>query len=110
VVHPCRTVYPISGLQKHHQILRTKIEFVVRATKIKAFILFEEAPSALGLSDAPELDNETAALNGFLATSGGVELALAFGRIRNARLRRAIVALVEQIVAEPVAEPEGTVH
>jgi transcriptional regulator with XRE-family HTH domain len=37
----------------------------------------------------------------FLATSDGVALAVAFGRIRSPRVRRAIVALVEQIVVEP---------
>jgi transcriptional regulator with XRE-family HTH domain len=38
----------------------------------------------------------------FLATPDGVALAVAFGRIRRPRVRRAIVALVEQIVVEPV--------
>jgi hypothetical protein len=45
------------------------------------------------------LDGETAALNGFPATSDSVALAVAFGRIRNPHVRR---AMVEQIVAEPV--------
>ena len=43
----------------------------------------------------------------FLATSDGVALALAFGRIRKPRVRRAIVALVEQIVVEPVERVGG---
>jgi hypothetical protein len=38
----------------------------------------------------------------FLATPDGVALAMAFGRIRKPRVRRAIVALVEQIIVEPV--------
>jgi hypothetical protein len=41
-------------------------------------------------------------VNDFVATSDGLALALAFHRIRDAKVRRAIVALVEQIVAEPV--------
>jgi hypothetical protein len=75
--------------------------------EVPVSFFFEGAPPALGLSDAPELDDETAALNRrFLTTSDGVALALAFSRIRSANMRRAIVALVEQIVAEP----EGTMH
>jgi hypothetical protein len=35
----------------------------------------------------------------FLATSDGVALVKAFGRIRDPRLRQAIVALVEEIVS-----------
>jgi transcriptional regulator with XRE-family HTH domain len=46
-------------------------------------------------------------VNEFLATSDGVALALAFGRIRDPKVRRAIVALVEQIVVEP-AERVGS--
>jgi hypothetical protein len=57
------------------------------------------------------MDGEAAALHGFLATSDGSSLAVAFGRIPSANVRRAIVALVEQIVAEPPAPPpERTVH
>jgi hypothetical protein len=46
-----------------------------------------------GLPDVPEADGETAALDSFFATSEGVAMAVAFGRIRNANVRGAIVAL-----------------
>jgi len=36
----------------------------------------------------------------FISTSDGLALARAFMRIRNVKLRRAIVALVEQLAAE----------
>jgi hypothetical protein len=45
-------------------------------------------------------------LNGFLATSDGLALVTAYTRIREPKVRRAVVALVEQIVAEV----EGTTH
>jgi hypothetical protein len=45
----------------------------------------------------------------FLATSDGVALVKAYTRIEDRKVRRAIVALVEQIVAEP-AERAGTTH
>jgi hypothetical protein len=35
----------------------------------------------------------------FLATSEGVALAMAFARIPNSKIRRAIVALIEEIVS-----------
>jgi hypothetical protein len=37
----------------------------------------------------------------FLATSDGIALVKAFTRIRDAKLRRAIVALVQQVASEP---------
>jgi hypothetical protein len=44
----------------------------------------------------------------FLATSEGVALVRAFTRIRNAKVRRAIVALVQQVVSDSgVAERKG---
>jgi transcriptional regulator with XRE-family HTH domain len=54
-----------------------------------------------GLPDTPDVDGESAALNGVLATSDGIALASAYTRIRDPKVRRAIVALVEQIGAEP---------
>jgi hypothetical protein len=53
--------------------------------------------------DVPETDSESAALTAVLATSDGVALMTGYARIRDPNVRRAIVALVEQIVAEPVA-------
>ena len=40
-------------------------------------------------------------VNDFLATSDGLALVTAYTRIRDLKVRRAIVALVEQITAEP---------
>jgi transcriptional regulator with XRE-family HTH domain len=54
-----------------------------------------------GLPDTPDVDGEFAALNGVLATSDGIALASAFTRIRDPKVRRAIVALVEQLGAGP---------
>jgi transcriptional regulator with XRE-family HTH domain len=54
-----------------------------------------------GLEEAPTPDY----LSEFLATSDGLALAKAFMRIGNTRLRRSIVALIEELVAEPGAAP-----
>jgi hypothetical protein len=45
-------------------------------------------------------DSEAAAMTALLATSDGVALVTAYRRIRDSKVRRAIVALVEQIAAE----------
>jgi hypothetical protein len=64
--------------------------------------LFERAPRALVLPEPPEADAESPGyVSDFLATSDGMALVKAFTRIRDAKLRRAIVALVQQVVSEP---------
>jgi hypothetical protein len=70
---------------------------------------FEGAPDELRLSErsegGPTIASDVGAL---LSTSDGIALVRAYTRIEHPRVRRAIVALVEQIVAEP-AERIGTV-
>jgi hypothetical protein len=63
---------------------------------------FEGAPQQQGLPIFGTVEQSPSYVNDFVATSDGLALALAFHRIRDAKVRRAIVALVEQIVAEPV--------
>jgi hypothetical protein len=53
------------------------------------------------LADTPDVDGASAALNSVVATSDGIALSSAYMRIRDPNVRRAIVALVEQITAEP---------
>jgi transcriptional regulator with XRE-family HTH domain len=84
-----------SRLQRLCVVLRVPISF-----------FFDGAPRSDVAEVETEADSDAAALNGFLVTFDGVALMLAFGRIRSANVRRAIVALVEQIAAEP----EQTVH
>ena len=71
--------------------------------RVPVSFFFDEAPRARGLPDPSEVekDGEAAALDSFLTTSDGVALVKAFSGIRDQKVRRAIVALVEQIVAEP---------
>ena len=80
-----------SRLQQISQILQVPVSF-----------LFESAPSSQradpleGLSEAPS----PAYVSDFLATSDGLALTKAFVRIKDAKLRRRIVDLVEQIAGE----------
>ena len=75
------------------QILRVPVEF-----------FFEGAPRALGLPDQPDAEVPSLSyVNDFLATADGVALLKAFTRIHDKKVRRAIVALLEQVVSEPDA-------
>jgi hypothetical protein len=70
---------------------------------------FEGAPRELHLPELAEGGTTIASdVGAFLSTSDGIALVRAYTRIGHPRLRRAIIALVEQIVAEPV-ERIGTV-
>jgi transcriptional regulator with XRE-family HTH domain len=77
-----------SRIQKISDILQVPVSF-----------LFEGGPGstvgAQGFSEAPS----TAYVSDFLATSEGLALTRAFTRIPDAKLRRSIVDLVEQIAA-----------
>src|ERR1700744_2775949 len=80
-----------SRLQQIAQILQVPVSF-----------FFEGAPTAVtigrheGLSEAPS----PAYVSDFLATSDGLALTKSFMKIRDAKLRRRIVDLVEQIVGD----------
>jgi transcriptional regulator with XRE-family HTH domain len=87
-----------SRLHRLSHILRVPVPF-----------FFEGAPRELHLPKLAE-GGETIAsdLAAFLATSDGVTLVKAYTRIEDRKVRRAIVALVEQIIAGP-AERIGIV-
>jgi transcriptional regulator with XRE-family HTH domain len=81
-----------SRLQHLSQILQVPVPF-----------FFEGAPAASGI---PQADGRAAAapspsyVNDFLATSDGLDLVKAFMCLEDAKLRRAIVRLVEEITPE----------
>jgi transcriptional regulator with XRE-family HTH domain len=87
-----------SRLHRLSQILSVPVPF-----------FFEGAPRELHLPELAEGGTTIASdVGAFLSTSDGIALVRAYTRIGHPRLRRAIIALVEQIVAEP-AERIGTV-
>ena len=75
-----------SRLQQISHILQVPIGF-----------LFEGAPSASGRRDGMRDAPSPAFVTEYLATSDGIALTKAFMRIRDARIRRRIVNLVEEI-------------
>jgi transcriptional regulator with XRE-family HTH domain len=86
-----------------NRISASRLQHLCKILNVPVSFFFDGAAQA---NDMPEplqadTDGEAAAVDGFMTTSDGVALALAFGRIRDPRVKRAIVALVEQIVTEP---------
>jgi transcriptional regulator with XRE-family HTH domain len=81
-----------SRLQQLSQILQVPVPF-----------FFEGAPAASGIPQAAKGTADApspAYLTDFLATSDGLDLVKAFMCIEDAKLRRAIVRLVEEITPE----------
>jgi transcriptional regulator with XRE-family HTH domain len=88
------------------RISASRLQQLCRILDVPVAFFFEGAPRAPGLPEPSEAAAEVPAyVSDFLATSDGVALVRAFARIRDAKVRRAIVALVQEVVSEPgVAE------
>jgi transcriptional regulator with XRE-family HTH domain len=85
-----------------NRISASRLQQLGRILQVPAAFFFEGAPRARGLPESTEAAAEVPAyVSDFLATSDGVALVRAFTRIRDAKVRRAIVALVQQVVSEP---------
>src|ERR1700693_1712075 len=80
-----------SRLQQISNILQVPVAFFFEGAPHLA-----GTPVALGMSEAPS----PAYVSDFLATSDGLSLTKAFMRIADAKLRRRIVDLVEQIAGD----------
>jgi transcriptional regulator with XRE-family HTH domain len=84
----------------------SRIQQIAEVLKVPVSFLFEGGPGsargAEGFGEGPSPG--PGYVSDFLATSEGLALTRAFTRIADARLRRSIVDLVEQIAANDVAE------
>jgi hypothetical protein len=69
-----------------------------KSCKCRFRFFFDGVPGQSGA--AAEIADSDLYVNGFLATSDGLALVQAFVRIRDPKLRRAIVLLVQQITPE----------
>jgi transcriptional regulator with XRE-family HTH domain len=78
-----------SGLQHISHILQVPVAF-----------FFEGAPSVPGTPQATETAPSPAYVADFLATSDGLAFINAFMRIKNAKLKRRLVELVEEIAVD----------
>jgi transcriptional regulator with XRE-family HTH domain len=87
-----------SRLQQISQILQVPVAFFFEGAPI---VPGEFAP-APGTQEAPS----PAYVSDFLATSDGLSLTKAFMRIKDAKLRRRIVDLVQQMAGDDIEERE----
>jgi transcriptional regulator with XRE-family HTH domain len=85
-----------------NRISASRLQQLCAILKVQVSFFFEGAPRALDLPAASDAGAEVSSyVNDFLATSDGVALVRAFTRVHDTKVRRAIVALVQQIGAEP---------
>ena len=80
------------------------MQHISHILQVPVAFLFEGAPHVPGAAGTVEMDAapSPAYLTDFLATSDGLSLTKAFMHIPDAKLRRRIVDLVEQIAGEEI--------
>jgi transcriptional regulator with XRE-family HTH domain len=84
-----------------NRISASRLQQLCRILQVPIAFFFEGARRALGLPEPTEADAESPSyVSDFLATTDGLTLVKAFTRIRDAKLRRAIVALVQEVASE----------
>ncbi len=79
-----------------NRIGSSRLVQIARALQVQPTFFFEDALGKHKAKD-PEGVRTAAEITGFLATSDGLALARAFSKLREVKLRRAIVAVVEDI-------------
>ena len=82
----------------------SRIQQIAEVLKVPVSFLFEGGPTSSGSAEGFGEGASPAYVSDFLATSEGLALTRAFTRIADAKLRRSIVDLVEQIAAHELAE------
>ena len=81
----------------------SRIQQISEILQVPVSFLFEGGPSGTINADGFGEANSPAYVSDFLATSEGLALTRAFTRIDDAKLRRSIVDLVQQIAAQESA-------
>ena len=77
----------------------SRIQQISEILQVPVSFLFEGGPSGTATSEGFSEGTSPAYVSDFLATSEGLALTRSFTRITDAKLRRSIVELVEQIAA-----------
>jgi transcriptional regulator with XRE-family HTH domain len=85
-----------------NRIGASRLQQISNILQVPVSFFFEGAPSSTSGSSTPGMAEapSPAYVSDFLATSDGLALTKAFVRIKDAKLRRRIVDLVEQIAGE----------
>jgi transcriptional regulator with XRE-family HTH domain len=93
-----------------NRISASRLQQLCKILEVPVSFFFDGAPQEPTLPVLVTAEQSPSYVKDFLTASDGVALMLAFRRIQDPKVRRAIVALVEQIVPQPVegieAEPE----
>jgi transcriptional regulator with XRE-family HTH domain len=77
-----------------NRISASRLQHIARVLQVPESFFFEGGPGSLKFAATPTY------VNAFLASSDGVALVKAFTTIKNGKLRRSVVDLVEEIAAE----------
>jgi transcriptional regulator with XRE-family HTH domain len=83
-----------------NRIGASRLQQISLILQVPVAFFFEGAPRVPGTPQATETTPSTAFVTAFLAMSDGHALTKAFMRIRNAKLKRRIVELVEEIAVD----------
>ena len=82
----------------------SRIQQIAEILQVPVSFLFEGGPSGMANADGSNESPSPSYVSDFLATSEGLALTRAFTRISDAKLRRSIVELVEQIATHESAD------
>jgi transcriptional regulator with XRE-family HTH domain len=80
-----------------NRIGASRLHHIAHVLQVPVAFFFEGAPSLSASSQGPGASNSPAYVYEFLATSDGLTLSESFMHIKDAKLRRCIVDLVERI-------------
>jgi transcriptional regulator with XRE-family HTH domain len=83
-----------------NRIGASRLQHICQILQVPVAFFFEGMPSVPGAPQATGAPPSPAYVTDFLATSDGLRLTKAFMRIENAKLRRRIVDLVQEIASE----------
>jgi transcriptional regulator with XRE-family HTH domain len=82
----------------------SRIQQISEILQVPVSFLFEGGPTSMTKTDGGGEAASPSYVSDFLATSEGLALTRAFTRINDAKLRRSIVDLVEQIASHEIPE------
>jgi transcriptional regulator with XRE-family HTH domain len=83
-----------------NRVSASRLQHLSNILDVPVSFFFEGAPPGFESTDPPSVGWDMSAVNAFLATTDGLALVKAFASITDPKIRRAIVALVEQIGGE----------
>ena len=83
-----------------NRVSASRLQQIANVLQVSVPFFFEGAPHLPGHSGPTKESASPAYISDFLATSDGLALVKAYVRIKDSKLRRTIVALVEQIAGE----------